>query len=203
VFKKSHDLYSEMQRATALIVGRYQFLLATINYMLHELGEPWALTWRYICSIATSHFEQFGLHDEMEQDKKILRLALKTGDKDRAFASLAVEIFNAMLYNKAKEHYQASVKTPTRVVPPGDGLGRGRPQGQPGAGGAGPGGDPSTRPCALCASTTHAYFAGHYDHPAATAITQQCPKIKNSIRCTFLHAFAGPLRSPCSFDHQA
>jgi hypothetical protein len=190
VFKKKHDMYDTMQQATALILGRYKFMMATINYMLHEMTEQWGLVWRYICALVTSHFEVFALGDGQEQDKRILRVE-GAGGAERAYTALAVEVFNALLYTKAKEAYQGASKR-TSVKEDKEDKPTRRQQSA--------GTDPADKPCSLCASTQHAYFAGHYGHTADMPITQRCPKLKNNVRCTLLHAFAGPLKTDCKFD---
>ncbi|KAK3272638.1 hypothetical protein CYMTET_19077, partial [Cymbomonas tetramitiformis] len=59
----------------------------------------------------------------------------------------------------------------------------------------------ASRPCPLCGSTAHNYYAGHYTHEGP--ITRACNRVKRvdgvKMKCVKKHAFSGPLMSPCEY----
>ncbi|KAK3275120.1 hypothetical protein CYMTET_16752 [Cymbomonas tetramitiformis] len=193
-------------RTAVMIVARYEFLMELVEYVRTEMPHvPFEATYVLITSYyVTARWTKQPFTTALSEDRDLLRLGSEkfttVSARRENLRRLVMESFPTVAFQRvlARTGY-----VPTPMVQ-GAGLLPAPPQSgvlspPSGAGAVVP--PVASRPCPLCGSSEHSYYAGNYTHTGT--ITRACNRVKRvdgvKMKCVKKHAFSGPLMTPCDY----
>ncbi|KAK3242047.1 hypothetical protein CYMTET_48240 [Cymbomonas tetramitiformis] len=203
VFSSAYEAHLVHQRTALIIKARYEFLGELVEYAALEW--PWC-SWEGVYVFLTAKYvsvwEMTPFSKAVKLDRDLLRFhsedsvgdhreAIRQYISDTAQPSQLTDIL-------AKVNMVTAARVP---VPSAPRAGGGAVVTPSGGGSLQGGGSSSTTHCCPLCGGAHQYRVDHCDHPRDAPITVVCGKEKliNGVkkRCVLMHAFSGPLRTPC------
>ena len=191
VYAEGHPDFAFFQIMSTMIAARFYFLELMAVHLGSEGGLEWGVVWRYLTMFTDRHFFGTALESGSMLDDRIYTAYADPTHRDTRLGVLAGESVQPLLLDRAKSLGLAESAL----------AGRGQwGQKAVGAGGGLAKEVAGTLPksCVLCGSLSHQYTQGSYGHLAEHKITVTCPlTLSDGSPCGGLHAFSGPLKSPC------
>eukprot|EP00854_Cymbomonas_tetramitiformis_P005727 gene5727-6916_t len=207
VFAPDTVNYRSFIRTAMIIIARYEFLLELVDFIRNEYPQvPFEATYVLITShYVTARWSKQPYNKAFSEDRDFLRTSFyfsSMSERRENLRRLVSEVFPHVEFNRILSRVGLLTapghSTPAQpllfnnqpVLPPSVPLDS-NPRAEP------------PRPCGLCGSRDHQYRVGCYTHPEAAAITRPCNCIKRldgvKKKCVKLHAFTGPLGTPCEY----
>ena len=222
VYNPSHEDFLFFTTMANVVIMRYKWLRAVAadlqaGYDCH----PWSVVWRYlVLTVQREFMGQPGFSSRL--DRQLLEIQEEDAfDQEQALAGLMNYDFYRMQLAEREAGLQVGGQGGVGQLDGDAGQAGGRggnggqrvqsqllpqplapqaPQAPPRAPAAAPARPPRRqKPCPLCGSQEHTYYAGHYTHLAGMPITKPCSmRLSDDTTCGRLHAYAGPLASPAA-----
>ena len=166
-----------------LIVGRYELLLCAIDYFSFRWPQDWEVVWRYLLNCVRDQFRATGVHWDRQSTVIAQTAAVQDPTERRqCFADMASGGVLLHHLQDAKETVAKNRQTPAPALPAPDAKPAQKPRAS----------------CPLCYDKSCAYSEGNWKHADQSLIVKPCPrKLGDGKQCGKLHAFKGPLQTPC------
>lgn len=191
-----------------LVVLRFRYMVALLDYLSVERTQTWETVWCYLCFLAEEHFARTPLSalpsSRLDCDLWDCAVGGTVPSVDRLRAVAQTHLRMDWLLDAQRRAGGGSVPVPVPVpgATPHGGAAPGQAVVRPGRPPAGQSratvsDDRGSQPCPLCGSRTHTYSLRRgYTHEGP--ITVPCTQPGSDGQpCGLLHAFRGPLRTPC------
>jgi len=209
VFAHSSDpdsAFKSHYRTAVLIVSRYEFMMELVDYVRSEMPNvPFDATYVLITSYyVTARWTKQPFSRALKEDRDLVRMGSEpyttVSARRENLRRLVMETFPTMAFQRV----MVRLGLLGNLAAPGAGLFPVPPQPSeqlPRSPVTPEVPSEASRPCPLCGSAEHSYYAGHYTHTGP--ITRACNRVKRvdgvKKKCVKKHAFSGPLMSPCEY----
>ncbi|KAK3281432.1 hypothetical protein CYMTET_10782 [Cymbomonas tetramitiformis] len=189
-----------------MIVARYEFLMELVEYVRTEMPHvPFEATYVLITSYCVmARWTKQPFTTALSEDRDLLRLGSEkfttVSARRENLRRLVMESFPTVAFQRvlARTGYVPTPMVQGAGLLPAP-LQSGVLSPPSGAGAVVP--PVASRPCPLCGSSEHSYYAGNYTHTGT--ITHACNRVKRvdgvKMKCVKKHAFSGPLMTPCDY----
>ena len=188
VYSPSHPAFDDFQQTVTLMDLRFDFLECLIVYLSTRMNLQWGVVWRYVLAFVQDRFLANTVHNLGELDRRMWETH-RGGSWELQVGEL---VSGTLMYHHIRRAEEAVLALARAANPHTTGKTESAKPGPKSYA------VPIVRDCRLCGSSEHAYSKGHYDHPADQPITIPCNnRLRDGELCNLLHAFSGPLRTPC------
>ena len=191
VYAAHHSAYQDFQKTTTLMSLRFEFLEAVVVYLTTRMALQWGVVWRYVLAFVQDRFIATTVHNLGELDRRMWETYLG-GAWELQVGEL---VSGTLMYHhikRAEEAVLALAKSASGFPAASNDSEK------PGSSRAKTNASQSDRRCRLCGSSTHIYGKGRYEHRADQPITIPCRnRLTDGEKCLLMHAFSGPLATPC------